>query len=115
MKKFAIALAVGASALLGGSATNAADNSVKVQASTDIMQSTDMSSRHRRHWRQRVVYRSYSRPYYNDSYAYAPRPSYGSYGYAPQPQYYGGGGPGISFSFGGGGGHHGGGWGHQGW
>ncbi len=105
MNKLAIVFAVGAAALLGGSAANAADNTVKAKAATDVVQ-TDFSS-HRRHWRHRHhrvhrhhVYRSYHRPYYR------------SYGYAPQPYYYGGGGPGITFSFGGGG-HRGGGWGHH--
>ena len=114
MKKLAIAFAVGAAALFGGSAANAADNTVKAKASTDVVQSVDMSAR-RRHWRHhRMAYRSYYRPYYN-SYAYAPRPYYGDYGYAPRPHYYGGGGPVISFGFGGGG-FRGGGWGgHHRW
>src|SRR3979490_1653228 len=88
MKKLAIIFAVGAAALLGGSAANAADNTVKAKAATDVTQSsTDISSRHR-HWRryQHYGYRHY-RPYYR-SYGYAPR-YYGSYGYAPPP-YYGG-------------------------
>lgn len=114
MKKLAIVLAVGAAALFGGSAANAADNSVTAKATTDAAQSSDMSAR-RKHWRHRHhrvhrhhIHRSHYRPYY------------GSYGYAPgayyAPRYYGGGGPGISFGFGGGGGHRGGGWGHhRGW
>src|ERR1700687_450674 len=93
MKKLFIAMAVGAAALLGGSAANAADNTVKAKAATDATQSsissTDISSRRR--------YRHYG---------YAPRPYYGG-GYGGP--YYGGGygygygGPGISFSFGSGG------------
>ncbi len=108
MKKLAIIFAVGAAALLGGSAANAADNTVKAKAATDVTQSsTDISSRHR-HWRRyhHYGYRHY-RPYYG-SYGYAPR-YYGSYGYAPRPYYggygggYGYGGPSVTFSFGGGG------------
>src|SRR5882672_11060795 len=103
MKKLAIVFAVGAAALLGGSAANATDNTVKVKASTDVtQQSTDMSSRgrHYRHYGYRNYghrhygYSSY-RPYYGNSYGYyAPRPYYGGYGY---------GGPGVTFSFGSGG------------
>ena len=102
MKKLAIVFAVGAAALLGGSAANASDNTVKAKASTGVSQSTDFSSRHR-------GYR-YSRGY-SRSYAYAPRPYYGrrayvqpyGYGYGG-PVYgrgYGYGGPSISFGFGG--------------
>ena len=92
MKRLFIAVAVSAAALLGGSAANAADNTVKAKAATDVtQQSTDFSS-HRRYYRH-YGYRHY-RPYYR-SYAYAPRRYYGGgYGY---------GGPSVSFSFGGGG------------
>src|SRR4030081_3104284 len=76
MKKLAIVFAVGAAALLGGSAANAADNTVKAKAATDVTQSTDISSRGR-HYRH-YGYRHY-RPYYR-SYGYAPRPYYGGYG-----------------------------------
>ena len=101
MKKLSIVFAVGAAALLGGSAANASDNTVKTKAATDVTQpATDVSSRgrHHRHYGHRHYrhygYRSY-RPYYGNSYGYyAPRPYYGGYGY---------GGPGISFSFGSGG------------
>ncbi len=102
MKKLAIVFAVGAAALLGGSAANAADNPVKAKTSTEAtQQSTDISSRgrHYRHYGYRNYghrhygYRGY-RPYYGNSYGYAPRPYYGGYGY---------GGPGVTFSFGGGG------------
>src|SRR5260370_41908796 len=76
MKKLAIVFAVGAAALLGGSAANAADNTVKAKAATDVtQQSTDFSSRGR-HYRH-YGYRHY-RPYYR-SYGYAPRPYYGGY------------------------------------
>jgi hypothetical protein len=100
MKRLAIVFAVGAAALLGGSAANAADNTVKAKVGTEVtQQSTDISSRGRhygyRHYgyRPHYGYRGYS-PYYGNSYGYyAPR-HYGGYGY---------GGPGISFSFGTGG------------
>jgi hypothetical protein len=39
MKKLAIVFAASAAALLGGSAANAADNTVKAKAATDISQS----------------------------------------------------------------------------
>src|SRR5512139_489003 len=109
MNRLAIVFAVGAAALLGGSAANAADNSVKAKATADVtQQSTDFSSRgrHYRHYGYRHYgYRSY-RPYYGNSYGYyAPRAYYGGYGYG-QPYYggsgYGYGGPSISFGFGGG-------------
>jgi hypothetical protein len=74
MKKLAIVFAASAAALLGGSAANAADNTVKAKAATDVTQSsTDISSRGR-HYRH-YGYRHY-RPYYR-SYGYAPRPYYG--------------------------------------
>jgi hypothetical protein len=108
MKRLFIAMAVSAAALLGGSAANAADNTVKAKAATDVaQQSTDFSShdRYYRHYRH-YGYRHY-RPYYR-SYGYAPRPYYGGYGggYGGRPYYgggYGYGGPSVSFSFGGGG------------
>ena len=106
MKKLAIVFAIGAAALLGGSAANAADNTVKAKAATDVtQQSTDFSSRgrHYRNYRH-YGYRHY-RPYYGNSYGYAPRPYYGG-GYGPGYGYgrgYGYGGPSISFGFGGGG------------
>jgi hypothetical protein len=98
MKKLALVFAVGAAALIGGSAANAADNTVKAKAAADVtQQSTDFSS-HRRYYRHRHFHRHYGyrhyRPYYGRSYGYyAPRPYYGGYGY---------GGPSVSFSFGGG-------------
>ena len=104
MKKLAIVFAVGAAALLGGSAVNAADNTVKAKAATDVtQQSTDFSSRGR--YYRHYGYRHY-RPYYR-SYGYAPRPYYGGYsgGYG-RPYYgasYGYGGPSVAYSFGGGG------------
>src|SRR4030088_3415344 len=86
MKRLFIATAVGAAALFGGSAANAADNTVKAKAATDVtQQSTDFSSRgrHYRHYGYRGYrhygYRHY-RPYYGNSYGYAPRPYYGGYG-----------------------------------
>ena len=109
MNKLAIVFAVGAAALLGSSAANAADNMMKAKASTDVtQQSTDVSSRGRYHRNYRHYgYRNY-RPYYGNSYAYAPRPYYGGgYGGGYGQPYYGGGGygyggPSISFGFGGG-------------
>jgi hypothetical protein len=102
MRKLAIVFAVGAAALLGGSAANASDDTVKAKAATDVtQQSTDISAR-RRYYRH-YGYRHY-RPYYGNSYGYyAPRPYYGGYG---RPYYgggYGYGGPSVSFSFGSGG------------
>lgn len=119
MKRLAIVFAVGAAALLGGSAANATANTVKAQAATHASQSTDFSSRHRGYRHSRGYARPYSR-----SYGYAPRRAY----YAPQPYYgggygyggpvyggYGYGGPSISLGFGGGGfgGGHGGGFGRH--
>jgi hypothetical protein len=102
MKKLAIVIAVGAAALLGGSAANAADNTVRATAATDVaQQSTDFSSRNRyRHYRH-YGYRQY-RPYYGNSYGYAPRPYYGGYGRGYGGGY-GYGGPSVTFGFGGGG------------
>ena len=108
MKKLAIVFAVGAAALVAGSAANAADNAVKSKPSADVTQSpTDISAQHRhhhwrhRHWGHRHWGHSHYRPYYNSYGYYAPR-RYGYYG----PRYYGqryyGGGPGVTFSFGGG-------------
>lgn len=107
MNKLFIAMAVGAAALLGGSAANAADNTVKAKAATDVtQQSTDFSSRgrHYRHYHhhgyRHYGYRHY-RPYYGSSYGYAPRPYYGGYGRGYGG--YGYGGPSVTFGFGGGG------------
>jgi hypothetical protein len=98
MKKLAIVLAVGATALIGSSAANAADHSGQAKAMAGTSQSTDLSSR--RYYRH-YGYRHY-RPYYG-SYGYAPRPYYG-YGGGYGGPYYGGGygygGPGVTFSFG---------------
>src|SRR3954452_19693448 len=50
MKQLAIVFAVGAAALLGNSAADAADNMVKAKAAIDsTQQSTDLSSRDRRY------------------------------------------------------------------
>ena len=110
MKKLAIVFAVGAAALMGGSAAYAADNAVKSKSSTDAAQSRIAATqsldrlqrayRHR-HWRghhhHHWGHRHY-RPYYGSYDYYAPRP----YGYYGHPRYYGGG-PGVTFSFGSGG------------
>jgi hypothetical protein len=102
MKKLAIVFAVGAAALLGGSAANAADNTVKAKAATDVTQrSTDFSSRgrHYRHYGYRHYgYRHYGYRSYRPYYGYAPQPYYGGYGRG-----YGYGGPSVTFGFGGGG------------
>jgi hypothetical protein len=106
MKKLVLAIAVAGTALLGGSAANAAgnNNTVNASAANDVAtQPTDLSARKRHHSRRHYrtgrhwSYRHY-RPYYR-SYGYAPRPYYGDpYGY-----HYGYGGPGVTFSFGTGG------------
>lgn len=101
MKKLALSLAVGAAALLGASAVNAAPAQSQPQAPVTAhddtgAQSTDMSSRHRRHWRHRHYHHrhwGYYRPYHRGYY----RPAYRSYGYYPgyyRPA------PVISFGFG---------------
>src|SRR4029453_8998701 len=107
MKRLFIAVAVSAAALLGGSAANAADNTVKAKASTDVIQQpTDITSRGR-HYRHSGYHNHL--PDYRNSYGYyAPRPYYGGgYGGGYVRPYYGGGGygyggPSISFGFGGG-------------
>src|SRR5712664_4191630 len=85
MKKLAIVFAVGAAALLGGSAANAADNTVKAKAATDVTQSsTDISSRnHYRHYGYRHHYRHYGYRHHYRHYGYRHyRPHYSSYAYA---------------------------------
>jgi hypothetical protein len=126
MKELAIAVAVSAAALLGGSAANASDNPSRAKAATDLSQpSTDISSRSRHygHYRYggRRHYRHYGygnyRPYYGNSYGYVSQPYYGGgYGVPYYGGGYGYGGPVISFGFGGNG-WRGGGWGHhhRGW
>ena len=81
MTKLALSLAVGAAALLGASAVNAAPAQKQAQApiashSDSTVQDTDMSS-HRRHWRRHHYHRwgHYHRPYYR-SYGYYQRPYY---------------------------------------
>lgn len=102
MKKLALVFAVGAAALFGGSAANAADNTVNAKVAPGATQSsTDFSSQHRhRHFHRHHHHRHYGyrhyRPYYGNSYGYAPRPYYGGYNRG-----YGYGGPGITFGFGG--------------
>ena len=112
MKKLFIAMGISAAALLGGSAANAADSTVRAKAATDVTQSsTDISSRHRyHHYGYRHHYRHYGyrhyRPHY--SYGYAPRPYYsGGYGGGYGGPYYGGGygygRPSVTVGYGGGG------------
>ncbi len=112
MKKLFIAIGISAAALLGGSAANAADDTVKANAATDVTQSsTDISSRrHYRHYGYRHYrhygYRHY-RPYYRSYGYYAPRRYYGGYSGGYGRPYYGGGygygGPSVTFGYGGGG------------
>jgi hypothetical protein len=101
MKKLALSLAVGAAALLGASAVNAAPAQKQAQApiashSDSAVQDTDMSSHRWRRWHRHHHHYGYYRPYYRSYGYYRPyRPYYRSYGYY-RP------GPGITFSFGGG-------------
>ena len=105
MNKLAIVIAVGAAALLGSSAANAADNMVKAKAATHVSHhATDFSSQGR-------YYRGYGHRGYRPHYGYGPRPYYGrGYGYGYGGPVYGGrygyGGPSISFGFGGGRGYY---------
>ena len=103
MKKLAIVLAVGAAALMAGSAANAADGSVKGKAPVAAKQSpTDISSRHRHgHWRHHHHHRRHWGHHHHRHWGHHHRPYYNSYGYYGGPRYYGGG-PGVTFSFGGG-------------
>src|SRR6266404_8733692 len=108
MKKLFIAIGISAAALLGGSAANAADDTVKANAATDVTQSsTDISSRrHYRHYGYRHYrhygYRHY-RPYYRSYGYYAPRRYYGGYSGGYGRPYYGGGygygGPSVTFGY----------------
>lgn len=111
MKKTMIAIAIGAVALMGGSAANAgtadatksttAKSAMDVRA--DVSQSTDISARKKhRHWRH---HHSLRRHHFHRHGYYRPyRPHYyNSYGYYGRPHAYYGGGPGITFSFGSGG------------
>lgn len=105
MKKLAIVLAVGAAALMGGSAANAADNLVKAQAPVAAKQvHTDISSRHRHgHWRHHHHHRRWGHHHHHRHWGHRHhRPYYNSYGYHGGPRHYGGG-PGVTFSFGSGG------------
>ena len=97
MKKLALAIAIGAATLLGGTAVNAADTEAKpagtftTNSAADTAQATDVSSRHRRHWRH---HRHWHRHGWH--------PHYRSYGYYPgyyAPRYYAPA-PVISFGFG---------------
>lgn len=104
MKSFAIAMTLGAAVLLGDSAATAADNSVKANASTDVTQSTDFSSRdrHTRNYRvQRIV-----RPNHSYRGRSATRPVMAN------RRGHGGGGPSVTIGVGGGA-HGGGGGGHR--
>lgn len=108
MRKLAIAIAVGAAALLGGTAANA-DNSAKTEGATvGTSQATDFSAhrRHRHYGHRHHRHYGHRHHRHHRSYGYyAPRRSY----YAPQAYYaqpyygggYGYGGPSISLGFGG--------------
>jgi hypothetical protein len=101
MKNLVVAMAVGAAALMGGTAAHAASTGDAGQGAR-TSQATDISARskhrhayrhhhrHHNHWRH-----GYYRPGYN-SYGYYHRP----YGYYHRPYGYYGGGPGVTFSFG---------------
>ncbi len=105
MKKLAIVVAVGAAALIGGSAANAADNAAKVKPSDAVTQSpTDISSQHRHHHRhhRHGGHRHWGHHHHRHWGHHHHRRYYNSYGYYA-PRYYGHrhyGGPGITFSFG---------------
>jgi len=97
MKKIVIAMAVGAAAVLGGSAANAGTNELKANPGIEVSRSTDVSARSRHHhWRPHYTYRQHYRHGYY-------RPYYNSYGAYQRPYGYYGSGPGVSFSFGSGG------------
>jgi Ni/Co efflux regulator RcnB len=105
MKYLIVAMAVGAAALAGGSAANAAGTTSAKQNARGG-QPTDISAQHRHHhhghrqhhWRPHHY--GHHRPHYYRNYGYYPR-HHGYYGGGPYG-YYGGGGPGVTFSFGGG-------------
>ena len=98
MRKLAIAVAVGAAALFGGSAANAADNT-KARIASGVSQSTDMSSQHRHHHHRHFRMHRH----WGHGYGYY-RPYANSYGYYRQPYFHGG--PAMRHGFGGGGWHH---------
>ena len=104
MKKLAIVFAVGAAALMGGSAANAADNSVKAKTSPDVTQSsTDISSRSATDIGAAITTTiatgaTVITGRITTATATTPR----VHGYYGGPRYYGGG-PGVTFSFGSGG------------
>lgn len=96
MKTLALSIALGALALAGVPAAQAAPAQHKAAVvaadAATVVQDTDMSS-HRRYWRRNYV-RAYPRHYRNYGY----RPYYRSYGYYPQPYYRSA--PVVSFGFG---------------
>jgi Ni/Co efflux regulator RcnB len=108
MKKTMIALAIGAAALMGGSAANAAGadaaKSTTAKPAAGINQSTDISAQRRHHHghRHRHIHRHHGFHRHGHYRAYRPH-YYNSYGYYGRPHGYYGGGPGITFSFGSGG------------
>jgi hypothetical protein len=102
MNKLAIAIAIGAAALMGGSAASAAEKATTKSSAGINQPLTDFSSQHRHfhrhHHGHRHHWRHHHRPYYRSYNYYAPR----HHGYYGGPRYYGGG-PGVTFSFGSGG------------
>lgn len=115
MKKLALAFAVVAVALLGGTAADAG-NLVKPEGTkVGASKATDFGSRNRSSRHSHGYYRSYDAPRraYYAPHAYYAQPYYGGYGYGGgyaggYGHAYGHGGPSISLGFGGG---HGGGYG----
>ena len=106
MKKTMIAIAIGAAALMGGTAANAASNDAAkpetAKQATGTSQSTDISAgRRHHHWHG---HRGWHRHHHHHGYYRSYRPNYyNSYGYYGRPHGYYGGGPGVTFSFGSGG------------
>ncbi|MDI4235157.1 MULTISPECIES: hypothetical protein [unclassified Bradyrhizobium] len=104
MKRLAITLAVGAAALIGSAATNAADRQAAAKTGSYESQSTDLSARGRGHHHHHYGMHRHHHHYGYHRYGHHRhgyyRPYYNSYGY--QRPYYGGG-PGVTFSFGSGG------------
>jgi hypothetical protein len=98
MKYLFVAMAVGAAALAGSSAANAANTGAKQNAPTDISAQHRHHHHGQRHHHWRPHHHGHYRPHYR-SYGYYPR-HHGYYGGGPYG-YYGGGGPGVTFGFGG--------------
>jgi Ni/Co efflux regulator RcnB len=98
MKYLIVAMTVGAAALAGSSAANAANTGAKQNAPTDI----SAQHRHHHHGQRHQQWRHHQHGYYRPhhrSYGYYPR-HHGYHGGGPYG-YYGGGGPNVTFGFGG--------------